>query len=76
MSDQLYSFQVYIYYYDLRGELLGTHHALVTDLYPGMESSEIKTDLEAGATGAKAFRERYQGTLAALDGAALGNGCA
>ena len=41
------------------------------DLYPGMDSSEIKKDLEAGAASAKAFRERYQGTLAALDGAAL-----
>ncbi len=41
------------------------------DLYPGMESSEIKTDLEDSAASAKAFRERYQGKLAALDGAAL-----
>ena len=42
------------------------------DLYPGPESAELKADLARAGSEAKAFRARYEGTLAGLDGAALG----
>ena len=42
------------------------------DLYPGPDSAELSADLERCGREAKAFRERYEGKLAALDGAALG----
>ena len=42
------------------------------DLYPGPESAELKADLERAGSDAKAFRTRYEGTLAGLDGVALG----
>jgi oligoendopeptidase F len=46
------------------------------DLYPGCESPELQADLKAAADDAKAFRLRYQGKLAALDGDALGKAVA
>jgi oligoendopeptidase F len=42
------------------------------DLYPGRDSAELKRDLERSEREAGAFRERYEGKLAELDGAALG----
>ena len=44
----------------------------LADLYPGRDSAELSRDLDAAAAEAKAFRERYQGKLAALSGAELG----
>ena len=44
----------------------------LADLYSDPESQALQADLEAGAKRARAFRERYAGQLAALDGAALG----
>ncbi len=44
----------------------------LSDLYPGTDSAELKADLESSKARAKAFRERYHGKLAALDGDALG----
>ena len=46
------------------------------DLYPGRDSPELRADLEKAAAEAKAFRLRFQGKLAALDGAALGGAVA
>ena len=46
------------------------------DLYPGRDSAELKRDLERTEAGAGAFRERYEGKLAALSGAALGEAIA
>ncbi len=43
----------------------------LADLYPGPESKQLKADLDAAEAQAEAFRESYQGKLAALDGAAL-----
>jgi oligoendopeptidase F len=43
----------------------------LADLYPGMESAELKRDLERAAAEAKAFKAAYEGKLAGLDGAAL-----
>jgi oligoendopeptidase F len=48
----------------------------LTDLYAGRDSADLLTDLDAGAQRAKAFRERYAGQLAGLDGAALGGAIA
>ncbi|HZB92619.1 MAG TPA: M3 family oligoendopeptidase [Stellaceae bacterium] len=42
------------------------------DLYPGRESPELERDLARSEADAAAFRERYEGKLAALPGAALG----
>jgi len=39
----------------------------LNDLYPGMESPELKADLDRMETACKAFRERYAGKLAELD---------
>jgi oligoendopeptidase F len=46
------------------------------DLYPGRDSSELKRDLERSEADAVGFRERYQGKLAGLGGAALGEAVA
>jgi oligoendopeptidase F len=44
----------------------------LADLYPGRGSAELQRDLAASETGAAAFRQRYEGQLAALAGPALG----
>jgi oligoendopeptidase F len=44
----------------------------LSDLYPGPESEALTRDLAELAGNAGAFREHYQGRLAALSGAALG----
>ena len=44
----------------------------LSDLYPGRDSEALKRDLSQLAGDAEAFRERYQGRLADLSGAALG----
>jgi oligoendopeptidase F len=44
----------------------------LADLYPAPDSPALAADLDAAAGKVKAFRERYAGRLAALDGAALG----
>jgi oligoendopeptidase F len=44
----------------------------LSDLYPGRDSAELKRDLERSEREAAAFRERYEGKLAGLGGAALG----
>jgi oligoendopeptidase F len=44
----------------------------LSDLYPGLDSPELKADLKRAESEAKAFRARYEGKLAGLDGAALG----
>jgi oligoendopeptidase F len=46
------------------------------DLYPGRDSPELQRDLTAVEADAKAFRERYEGKLAALSGATLGGAVA
>ncbi|CAO3422893.1 M3 family oligoendopeptidase [Azospirillum doebereinerae] len=43
----------------------------LSDLYPGVDSPELKADLDRMETESKAFRERYAGKLATLDGDAL-----
>jgi len=42
------------------------------DLYPGPDSQALKDDLDRCAVEAKAFRDRYEGKLAGLEGAGLG----
>jgi oligoendopeptidase F len=44
----------------------------LSDLYPGRDSEALTRDLTRLASDAEAFRERYQGRLADLSGAALG----
>jgi oligoendopeptidase F len=44
----------------------------LSDLYPGPESAALTGDLTALAGDSEAFRERYEGRLAALSGAELG----
>ena len=44
----------------------------LSDLYPGRDSEALVRDLARLADDAEAFRERYQGHLADLSGAALG----
>ena len=44
----------------------------LSDLYPGRDSAELKRDLERSEADAAAFRERFEGKLAGLSGAALG----
>ena len=44
----------------------------LSDLYSGRDSEALKRDLVQLASDAEAFRERYQGHLADLSGAALG----
>src|SRR5262245_42804823 len=46
------------------------------DLYPGREAPELEADLTEAAEDAKAFRLRFQGKLATLDGDALGKAVA
>ncbi len=48
----------------------------LADLYPGRDSPALKGDLERVAADAKTFRERYQGKLPGLSGAALGGAVA
>ena len=48
----------------------------LADLYPGRDSAELTRDLDESSRAAKAFRERYQGKLAALSGAELGGAIA
>ncbi|MGE0715875.1 MAG: M3 family oligoendopeptidase [Alphaproteobacteria bacterium] len=43
----------------------------LSDLYPAPDSPEIARDLTQAAEDAKAFRARFEGKLAALDGAGL-----
>jgi oligoendopeptidase F len=46
------------------------------DLYPGRDSPQLQADLQQAAEAAKAFRQRLQGGLAALEGDALGQAVA
>jgi oligoendopeptidase F len=46
------------------------------DLYPGRDSAALKRDLERSEADATAFRERCEGKLASLSGAALGGAIA
>src|SRR5262245_26740606 len=48
----------------------------LADLYPGRDSPQLAADLQRMAAEAKAFRQRFQGKLAGLDGAALGGAVA
>ena len=43
----------------------------LADLYPGPDSPELRGDLDRSESDAAAFRDRYEGKLAALPGAAL-----
>jgi oligoendopeptidase F len=44
----------------------------LSDLYPGRDSPELKSDLSQAAADAKAFRARYEGKVAECDGPTLG----
>ncbi len=44
----------------------------LSDLFPGPDSTELKSALAAAADGAKAFAAAHRGALAGLDGARLG----
>src|SRR5262249_21096366 len=46
------------------------------DLYPGRDAPALQADLKTMAEQAKAFRLRFQGKLAEIDGAALGQAVA
>ena len=46
----------------------------LSDLYPGRDSEALTRDLTTLAEEAEAFRDRYEGRLAALSGAELGAG--
>jgi oligoendopeptidase F len=46
----------------------------LADLYPGLDSPAIGSDLTDAHADAKAFRQQYEGRLAALDGDALAAG--
>src|SRR5262245_2843515 len=46
------------------------------DLYPGRDSPALQADLRKALEDAKAFRLRFQGKLAQIDGAALGQAVA
>jgi oligoendopeptidase F len=48
----------------------------LADLYPAPDSPDLKRDLEATERAAEAFRQRHQGKLATLSGAALGQAVA
>ena len=48
----------------------------LADLYDGPDAPALEADVEEAAARAKAFNGRYAGTLAGLDGAALGDGIA
>jgi len=43
----------------------------LNDLYPGMDAPELKADIDRADAAAKAFQERYAGTLPGLSGDAL-----
>lgn len=43
----------------------------LNDLYPGMDAPELKADIDRADAAAKAFQERYAGTLPSLSGDAL-----
>ncbi|HUB97643.1 MAG TPA: M3 family oligoendopeptidase [Stellaceae bacterium] len=51
-------------------------HWDLSDLYPGRDSAELRRDLEAGESEARAFRARYEGKLLDLPGDALGEAVA
>jgi oligoendopeptidase F len=55
-----------------RGRLGALPQWDLSDLYPGRDSAELERDLAASAAEAKAFRAHYEGKLAALPGAELG----
>ncbi len=44
----------------------------LSDLYPAMDSPALSSDLDAMAAAAAAFKAKYAGAVASLDGAALG----
>jgi oligoendopeptidase F len=48
----------------------------LSDLYPGRDSAALAEDLSRAESDARAFQERYEGKLAGLSGAALGNAVA
>jgi oligoendopeptidase F len=48
----------------------------LADLYPGRDSAALKRDIERAEADAAHFRERYEGKLATLPGAALGGAVA
>ncbi len=48
----------------------------LTDLYPGPDSGALRRDLDEAARGARAFKERHAGRVAALSGAELGRAIA
>ena len=43
----------------------------LSDLYPGPDSEALTKDLEKLAADAKAFKQRYAGKIAGLDGTGL-----
>jgi oligoendopeptidase F len=57
---------------DGAAELGGLPEWDLADLYPGRGSAELTRDLAASESAAAALRERYEGKLANLSGAALG----
>src|ERR1700730_4553132 len=59
-----------------KGELGGLPEWNLSDLYPGLDSPELKRDLDSVDADANAFRARYEGKLATLSGAALGRALA
>jgi oligoendopeptidase F len=59
-----------------KGELGGLPEWNLSDLYPGLDSPELKCDLDSVDADANAFRARYEGKLATLSGAALGRALA
>ncbi|MEM9684734.1 MAG: oligoendopeptidase F, partial [Pseudomonadota bacterium] len=62
---------------DMQAEALGDlPNWDLDDLYPGRDSDALKGDLSRIETEANGFRDRYRGTLAALDGAGLGEAIA
>jgi oligoendopeptidase F len=48
----------------------------LADLYPGTTSKPLADDLDAAATDAKTFKERYAGKVSSLSGPALGEAIA
>jgi oligoendopeptidase F len=53
-------------------ELGGLPNWNLADLYPAPDSDALRRDLARVAADCAAFRQRYEGRIAALDGAALG----
>jgi oligoendopeptidase F len=43
----------------------------LADLYPAMDSPELKADFERAGTDCRAFAERYEGKLASIGGDGL-----